>query len=187
MLRKIIISLILSLLIGSSAFAQNLTIWQLNERKFEADSALIGRIGLKMDFIEPFIGTAWIPKQDGETGNIDPPQMVSLGTIIHLPDLIDPNSPAPWIDDLLLTFIPEKWVAKPYIGWQGTWNIGDDDSGYNGGMTGILMRAKEGNLEDKISVWFAVEGSYNNFFGQVAPLRSDDEWVLSVGFYILTK
>jgi len=188
MSRKFIICLFLSTLLGGYVMAdEGFTIWQLTERRFEADSAIIGRIGMQMGFIEPFVGTSWIPKQNGETGNIDPPQMINLGTIIHFPDLIDPNSPLPWIDDALLIFLSEEWKATPYIGWQGTWNFADDDAGYNGGMTGLLIKAREDDPDDKVSVTFAVEGSYNNFFGQAEPLRNDDEWVLSIGVRIFFK
>lgn len=180
MLRKILFGLVLiSMFLSTVRADEGFTIWQLSERRFDADSALIGRIGYQKDFVEPFIGTSWIPKQDSETGNIDPPQMVSLGTIVHFPDLIDPNAPVPFIPPLLLSFIPPDWIATPYIGWQGTWNFADDDAGYQGGMVGLLAKTKPDS-----NVAIVIEAIYNNYFGVVAPLNSDDEWVLALGFRI---
>ena len=178
MLKKVILTIAMILLFVGPSYADDdgFTIWQLTEKRIDADSALLARIGYQMDSIEPFIGTAWIPKQSGETGNIDPPQMVTLGTMIHLPDLIDPNNPLPIIPQALLVFIPKDWIATPYIGWQGTWNFADDDAGYQTGMVGILAKTKPDSR-----LTFVIEADYNNFFGSVAPLTYDDEWILCLG------
>ena len=107
-----------------------------------------------------------------------PPQVMSLGALVHMRDLLDANNPLPWIPDLLLTIIPEEMVAQPYFGGQGTWNFVDTDSGFYGFIVGIQSKIA---IESKSS--FITELVRNQNFNELTTVK--DGWRLNLGFRFL--
>ena len=190
-MKRAILSLLILVLFCTCIHAgedKGLTFWGLNEKSFDSESSVVGRLGYAMDdfllkdedaSIEIFIGTTWIPETNGETGKIDPPTTLSLGGLYFLPDIIDSDSPIPWIPDLLLTVLPEKAEAKPYIGGQATFNLIDNDAGLLGGIVGIKAKTQPDALWDLI-----FEADYNNFIYDLSTLPYDDEFVYTAGIRI---
>lgn len=110
------------------------------------------------------------------TYSVEPPQVFCLGLLRHTNDLIDPNSPVPWIPDILLTILPEDLVAVPYAGAQVTVGLFDTDAGFYGGIVGLLCKT---NPESKSSL--VLEAQYNKMYDDLA-IVPDDEVRLNVGF-----
>jgi len=172
----IILAALLAMFMGSAARANGLTLWGLTEQDLgSTQRAISARAGYQYGFIEPFIGSTWRPDYDVKAGQVKPPQVLSFGTLIHARDLLDPNNPLPWIPDLLLTFIPEDFVAQPYLGAQGTWNFFDKDAGFYGPIVGILAKTQ---AESKAS--FVAEAQWNKNFDDLNALP--DKFRLNLGF-----
>lgn len=183
-MKKLILFLILLLMIvpttAKAGDDDGFKFWGLSEQSFDSESALIGRLGYQIGSVEPFIGTSWVPKQNTETGEIDPPNLITLGGLVHLPDLIDPNAPLFGLQEVLLEFIPKNFESKPYFGWQGSWAIVDDDAGgFHGGVLGLKNKLSP----DDEAEW-TVEAQYNNFFADLNGLRDDDEFTIYFGLRI---
>ena len=190
-MKRLILCLFLSMLFCSciqGSEDEGFRFWGLNEKSFDSESTVIGRIGYEMDdfflrepnnSVEVFVGTTWIPEMNGEEGKVDPPTTMSLGVIYHFSDLIDANNPLPWIDDALLSVIPEEVSARPYIGGQGTFTFVDDDGGLYSGMIGVLAKVKEDAAWDMV-----FELTYNNLIYELATVPYDDEFVMSAGIRI---
>ncbi len=138
-MKKLITLIIITLCLTSAVQAAGLTIWTLTNQIASVDesNSIAGRVGYYFGSdnggLEIFIGSTWHPRSGV-------PQVVSGGLVEHLPDLIDPDNPTPWISDVLLAFIDEKAVARPYIGIEGTFNFLEKDVGYYGGMVGIAAK-----------------------------------------------
>jgi len=194
-MKRLILSILLVLLFCSCIRAgerEGLAFWGLNGDDFSSESFLNLRVGYEFDdflFSEPnnsieiFTGTTLIPSGiESEVGKFDPPNVLTLGGIYILGDLIDPNNSLPWINDALLALLPEKAVAKPYFGAQGTWQFIDDDGAYFGGIVGLLAKLNPNSFNDMV-----IEADYNNFFDGLSTLRQDDEFVISLGFRFRTK
>lgn len=165
----------LVLLCGGIVQANGLTLWGLTEQDLDStQNALIGRIGYQVDFIEGFIGSTWRPHYKVEPGELAPPQVFSLGGIVHARDLLDPNNPLPWVPELLLSLIPEDMVAQPYFGIEAGWNLFETDAGFYGGMVGLLCKSSQ---ESKAAV--VIEGGYAKTFKDLAAVP--EEWRLKLG------
>jgi len=145
------------------------TIWGLTQQVNDIDgysNELAGRVGYSFDSgaggLEPFVGSVWHP----ESGS---PQVMTLGLILHSGDILDPNSPLPWIPDILLTVLSEEMVARPYAGFQSTINLFDADAGFSGGMTGILVKTTPDAVAE-----MAFELAYDNKFLALADLGDNE-------------
>ena len=153
------------------------TIWGMTSQDVDSRNvALTGRVGAKYGYVQGFIGSTWRPNYDADTGEVDPPHVMSLGTITHMRDLLDPNNPLPWIPDALLAMLPEKMVARPYIGGQGTWNLLDSDGGFYGPIIGIESKMSEDSKASAIT-----EFQFNRYTDDMSAL-DDNEWSLNMGF-----
>jgi len=171
---KKLITLFIPLLLCSSIRANGWTAWGLIEQ--EPQRAVTARVGYQFFNIEPFVGSTWRPDYNVEAGEIKPPQVLSIGCFYHFQDLLDPNDPLPWISPLLLTFIPEEFVAQPYFGPQCTWNFIDKDAGFYGVAIGLQMKA---NPEDD-NACLVAEIAYNDNFGDLSAV--EEEVRLHLGF-----
>ena len=174
----LIVAGLLALCMGTAAQANGVTLWGLTEHDWNSENAITGRVGYQYDFIEGFIGSTWRPNYNVETGEIKPPQVFSLGALVHMRDLLDPNNPLPWIPPVLLTFLPESMVAQPYFGGQGSWTPANEDAGFYGAIVGIQTKTSE---ESKAS--FITEFNYNNNFKNLSVVP--DQWRLNLGFRFL--
>jgi len=180
-MRKLIAILIMMLLCCGVALAENgVTLWGLGQESFDwTQSSITGRIGYEFanPGIECFLGSTWWPNYKTDEGEMEPPQVYSVGAVYYWIDLVDPNNPIPWIPPLLLKVIPEKFVAQPYLGGQCSLNI-DEDAGYLGAVIGLSMKARP---DDKTSL--IAEAQFNNMFKDLVAIP--DEWRLNLGFRIL--
>ena len=179
-MKRVILSIILALCLCSAVQAAGLTIWGLTEQisSVDGDNSLSARIGYDLSLtdkggLELFAGSIWRPRETQ-----DFPQVVVLGAIQHLPDLIDPNSSIPWLPELFLTVISEDVQIRPYIGGQFSVNLVDEDSGTYGAIAGITLKLTP---EDKSELVF--EASYDNNFGDLAGVP-DNELKGYMGFRI---
>jgi len=171
----LIAALLISLMSGTVR-ADGITIWGLTEQDFNSQNAITGRAGYQYDFIEGFVGSTWRPRYEVDTGEMKPPQVISLGTIVHMRDLIDPNNPLPWVPEILLGILPEKMVMQPYFGGQDTWNFGDEDAGFYGAIIGIQSKTEPVSKSS-----FIAEFDYNEFFKDLSAVPSD-KFKLNLGF-----
>ena len=179
-MKRVILSIILALCLCASVQAAGLTIWGLTEQisSVDGDNSLSARIGYDLSLtdkggLELFAGSIWRPRETQ-----DFPQVVVLGAIQHLPDLIDPNSSIPWLPELFLTVISEDVQIRPYIGGQFSVNLVDEDSGTYGAIAGITLKLTP---EDKSELVF--EAFYDNNFGDLAGVP-DNELKGYMGFRI---
>lgn len=175
-MKKGIVVLVMVLLISLPCWADGLTVWGLTEQDISSNqNAISARVGYQFGSIEAFMGSTWRPDYDVETEEISPPQIISAGAVYHLDDILDANSPIPWIPELLLTFIPEEWLATPYAGAQASFNFFDRDAGFYGGVVGILMKTQP----DSTSA-FVAEAVFNENFYDLNAVP--DEFRLNLGF-----
>lgn len=174
-MKTLMTMLAVMLVFAASASADGVTFWALTEKDVDStQNAIIGRLGYQKDFLEGFIGSTWRPHYKVEEGEIAPPQVFSLGGIVHLRDLLDPNNPLPWIPDLLLTLIPEKMVAQPYFGLEASFNFFESDAGFYGGIVGLLCKADPNSKSTLV-----IEAGYADYFKDLAAV--DDEFQLRLG------
>ena len=171
-------TIIVVALLCTSAQAAGFTVWGLTEQltTVEADNSIAVRVGYDLSVgnrggLEPFIGTVLYPR-------LEAPSVIVIGAIQHLPDLIDPNFPIPYLPDILLNVINEEVEIRPFIGIQATANILDHDSGFIGGLAGISIKLTP---EAKSALIF--EMSYDNTFNQLTEI-DDNEFRGKVGFKI---
>ena len=175
-MKRAILTIIAVLCLTASVQAEiGVTLWGLTEQDFGGANAITGRIGYQLGNIEAFVGSTWAPKYKEGTREMEPPQVFSVGALYHYVDLLDVNSPMPWIPDVLLMVIPEDVVIQPYFGVQGTYNIVDTDAGFFGEIVGLQLKAK---AEDKSS--FIIEAQYNNAFNDLAG-RNENQLVMYAG------
>jgi len=133
------------------------------------DDALSFRVGYMLGIdskgsgLEPFIGSVWRPKTD------DIPQVLVLGAVQHLPDLVDPNGPIPYIPDVLTKLLNEDVVIRPYIGAQCTVNFIDRDTGFIGGIFGFAIM-----LEPEAKSQLIFEMSYDNAFNELNQIYDNE-------------
>ena len=176
-MKRLMAILLAVLFIASAAQAAGLTVWGLTEQlsSVEADNSLTARVGYFLGTdrggLEPFIGSIWRPRDDS-------PQVVVFGAVQHMPDLIDPNNPIPFIPEMLLKVITEDVSIRPYIGGQFSVNLADRDAGFYGMIAGITLK-----LEPKAKSELVFEASYDNTFGDLAGVE-DNELKGYMGFRI---
>lgn len=180
MLRRILILIALICLMATSVQAKGLTVWGLTEQvtSVNSDNAITGRAGWMFGEgdnggLELFVGSIWRVR-DSE------PQVIVVGAIQHLPDLIDPNSvlSIPYISDFMLSIMNEDVTIRPYIGAQCTINLMDQDAGFVGAITGVAVK-----LTAMANSELVFEMSYDNTFGDLDTVP-DNELKGYMGFRI---
>lgn len=177
--RTLLVVAVVVLLSCPAIKADGLALWGLTHQDVKsAQTSMSGRIGYQVNDIEAFIGYTLWPDREGENGEEGPPDVFSLGSVYHLPDLVDPNNPLPWIPELLLLLIPEGFLAQPYTGGQATWNVGNAAGGFYGWIGGLLLKI---NVEDRSA--FVLETTVNHNFGDLSAVS--DEWQLYLGMRFL--
>jgi len=177
-MKKLIV--LLMLFVATICKGNGFTIWGLTEQDISgSQNAMSVRIGYQYESIEAFLGSTWRPNYDTDTGEIEPPQVFSLGTVIHWKDLIDPDNPLPFIPDLLLKLIPENMVAQPYFGGQATFNLFEHDAGFYGAIIGLQCKT---DIKNKSA--FIVELDYNDNFKDLSAVP-DNKFRLNMGFRFL--
>ena len=159
----------LTLLLGAKAEAAGLTLWSVTDQIVEVDNSkmVAGRIGwdfsIENEGLEVFVGSSWNLRYEK-------PQTMSLGVINHLPDLIDPENPLPFIPDFLLTFVNQEIEVCPYLGLEGSFNFIDRDSGFYALLIGALAK-----VTPKSQIEYGLEGAYTQGFNE---LEGTDEYQL---------
>jgi len=177
-MKRAILTIILALCLTVSAQAAGLTIWGLTEQvsSVNGDNSLTARVGYDLSLtdkggLELFAGSIWRPRE-GE------PQVLVFGAIQHMPDLIDPNSPIPYLPELFLTVISETVQIRPYIGGQFSINLIDEDAGTYGAIAGVTLKLSP---DDKSELVF--EASYDKNFGDLGGVP-DNQLKGYMGFRI---
>ena len=159
----------LTLLLGAKVEAAGLTLWSVTDQIVEVDNSkmVAGRIGwdfsIENEGLEVFVGSSWNLRYEK-------PQTMSLGVINHLPDLIDPENPLPFIPDFLLTFVNQEIEVCPYLGLEGSFNFIDRDSGFYALLIGALAK-----VTPKSQIEYGLEGAYTQGFNE---LEGTDEYQL---------
>jgi hypothetical protein len=164
-----------------SVQAAGLTIWGMTEQvtSVNSDNALTMRLGYDLSLsdkggLEPFVGFTWFPRDDY-------PEVMSLGAVQHMADILDPNSNLPFLPDLLLLVITEDAVLRPYIGGQFTINFMDRDSGFFELIAGL-----DAMLQPDANSSMVFETSYGSMFGELSE-RADYEFIGRIAFKIPFK
>jgi len=178
-MRSVLMTIMVVLCLCVSVQAAGWTVWGLTEQLtgVEADNSITARVGYFMGIgdtggLEPFIGSVWRPRSE------DAPQVITIGAVQHLPDLIDPNGPIPYISGLFTAVIAEEVVIRPYIGFQTTINLIDKDSGFIGIISGVTCKlTPDANSE------IVFEIAYNDTFNELAEVP-DNEISGYMGFRI---
>ena len=179
-MKKLLLTIILVLALCGISNATGLTLWGLTEQisSQTGDDALTGRVGYMLGIdskgsgLEPFIGSIWRVKTD------DIPQVLTIGAVQHMPDLVDPNSNIPYIPDLFLSVMNEDVSIRPYLGAQCTINLVDRDSGFIGGIAGVsIMLTPESNSQ------LVFEISYDETYDKLREV-ADNEFKGYMGFRI---
>ena len=177
-MKRTILSIIAVMLICGSVQAGGLTVWGLTEQlaSVNGDNSINGRIGYDLSLsdkggLEVFAGSIWRPKEGT-------PQVVVIGAVQHMPDLIDPNSSVPYLPELFLTVISESVQIRPYIGGQFSINLIDEDAGTYGAIAGITLQ-----LTPEANSQLVFEASYDRNFGDLAGVP-DNELKGYLGFRI---
>jgi len=160
-----------------------LTIWGLasDEDLNNPGSAVTTRFGYQIGQIEPFVGSVWYNDYPTDPGEQEPPQVLEVGVLLHLPDLIDSNSPFPLLPDIILMAIPEGADARPYFGPCFTVNLLDKDSGKYGLKAGV-----EYKKSPDIPISIVMEVEYADYFGALSAIH-DNELLFSAGVKWRTK
>lgn len=168
-MKKLILSIILTMCLCSSVQATGLTIWGITEQvsSVNSDNAITGRIGYMLGVgdaggLEPFVGSVWRPKEST-------PQVIVVGAVQHLADLVDPNSSIPYIPALFASILNEDVEIRPYIGAQCTINLIDKDSGFIGLITGITVK-----LEPDAKSELVFELSYDKMFNDLEAVPDNE-------------
>jgi len=178
-MKRVLLTIIMVLCLCASVQAAGITVWGLTEQltAVESDNSITARVGYFMGIgdtggLEPFIGSVWRPRSE------DAPQVITLGAVQHLPDLIDPNGPIPYISGIFTAVIAEEVVIRPYIGFQTTINLIDKDSGFIGIISGVTCK-----LTPDAQSEIVFEISYDDTFQGLAGVP-DNELKGYVGFRI---
>jgi hypothetical protein len=170
---------VLAMLFTCSLAKGGFTVWGLTEQtaSVDKDNSISGRLGYFLGLedgnggLEPFVGSVWRPR-DSE------PQVLTLGAVQHLPDLVDANSPFPWIPELFLLVMNEDVEIRPYVGGQATVNFVDRDAGFYGGIAGVTVKlTPEANSE------IVFEISYDAMFADLEAVP-DNEFKGYMGFRV---
>ena len=167
---RIFLAILITLVALSPCWADGVSIWALSEDGSQKDASVTGRIGYEVDSIEPFIGFTARPETDF-------PQLWSLGVIYHLPDLVEEDSPIPWLPEILLTFVNGDVIARPYIGGQASWNVMEEDAGFSGALMGLTIKTT-----DASPMSFVAEVQKNSTFGDLGNVSGDYRLSLGVRY-----
>jgi len=179
-MRKTILTMVtVMLMLCSSAHAAGLTVWGLTEQATSVnnDNSITGRLGYFLGIddngpgLEPFIGSVWRPKDEA-------PQVITVGAVQHLRDIIDPDSVIPLLPNMFLAVISEEVIIRPYFGGQCTINFVDRDAGFIGALAGTTIK-----IEPKSPNELVLELSYDAMFGDLAGVP-DHEFKGYLGFRI---
>lgn len=176
-IKKWILAITLVLCLPMIAHAAGLTVSVLTEQAMSvnSDNALTARVGYYLGSenggLEPFIGCVWFPREDT-------PQVITLGAIQHMADMLDLDSTIPVLPKLLLSIITEQAVMRPYFGAQCTINLIDRDVGFIEAIAGFSIKLTP---EAKSTTIF--ETGYGSMFGDLSG-RDDYELVTRIGFQI---
>ena len=182
MIKRILIAIALIALMAIQVQGAGFTITGLTEQAIPGgsdrnDNAVTLRLGYFLGVndegggLEPFIGTCFYPKDDY-------PQVIALGAKQYLPDVLDENSPIPYLPNILLMVITEKAVMRPYFGGDFTINLADRDAGFFEFLGGVDIKLSP---EANSSVEF--ETIYGSMFGDLSG-RADYELICRLGFII---
>jgi len=178
-MRSVLMTIMVVLCLCASVQAAGWTVWGLTEQltAVESDNSITARVGYFMGLgdtggLEPFIGSVWRPRSE------DTPQVITLGAVQHLPDLIDPNGPIPYISGIFTAVIAEEVVIRPYIGFQTTINLIDKDSGFIGIISGVTCKLTPDAQSEVV-----FEVSYDDTFQELAGVP-DNELKGYIGFRI---
>jgi len=165
----LVIAMCCIIVMPSVTRAAGFTLWSVTDQIVEVDNSKLvaGRIGydfsIENEGLEIFVGSSWNLRYDK-------PQTMSLGIINHLPDLIDPNNPLPFIPGFLLTFVNQDIEVCPYLGLEGSFNFIDRDSGFYALLIGALAK-----VTPKSQIEYGLEGAYTQGFNE---LEGTDEYQL---------
>ena len=177
-MKKLLVLLIVVLGFITTTQGAGLTVWGITEQvsSVNEDNAITGRIGYDLGLsdkggLELFAGSIWRPREGT-------PQVIVLGAIQHMPDLIDPNSSIPYLPELFLTVISETVQIRPYIGGQFSVNLIDEDAGTYGAIAGITLQ-----LTPEANSQLVFEASYDKNFGDLGGVP-DNQFKGYVGFRI---
>lgn len=177
--KRILLAIAIVVLAAAPAWPLGFTLWGLGEQDFDSrNSAIQGRIGYQFGRVEPFIGSTWRPNFDTKPGEVRPPQVFSFGALFHWPDLIDPDSPLPWISPALLTFLPEGLVAEPYFGGHVTFDFTGNDGSFSALLIGLKCKADPKSLSAII-----VEAEYANAYGDLSAVPNEFRMNFGWRFY----
>ena len=174
--RTLILAMLCCLILTPFVSGAGITFWSVTDQLIDIDesASVAGRIGYYTGGaeggVEFFVGSTWHPDTRS-------PQVMSFGILEHLPDLIDPQNPLPFIPKVLLTLINEEVELRPYAGLEATFNFIDEDAGFYGPMVGLL-----GKLTPKSKIETGAEACYFKGFGD---LEDVDEFQLRIVMRIL--
>ena len=168
MIKRILITIALACLMTTLVQGAGLTVSFMTE---QAVSDKGNSLGVELGYflgidnngpgLEPFVGVQWWPRWDDD-GDLEPPGVVEFGGRYHFGDILDYDSAIPYIPELLLGILNEEMEAKPFISGRFTINFIDQDAGYMGLGTGILLRTTP---ESPAAIRF--ETRYGNGFSQL--------------------
>jgi len=176
-MKKLLLILGIIILTCSMVQAAGLTVAVMTEQvtSVNSDNALTARLGYYLGNenggLEPFIGCVWFPREDT-------PQVITLGAIQRLSDVLDPESQIPLLPGMLLKVITEDAVMRPYFGGQCTINLIDKDAGLIEAMAGVSIK-----LTPEATSSIEVETSYGSMFGDLGG-RTDYEFITRIGWRI---
>lgn len=167
----VLIVLCLGVVVQAKDF--DVTIWGgIETGNSDATAAMSGRLGIesKESNLEGFIGITGWPKWDAIEGRLmsEPPVVLEIGGIYHFDDIIDPNSPVPWIPEILAGYLNPELEARPYVGVLST--IGRDGSAY-GTLVGFEMGKDENS-----NITLNIEGQFLNVGHELAEAGITDEF-----------
>jgi len=173
MIKRILITIALFCLMVTSVQAAGLTVWGLTDG---ASQEYNGRVGYMLGSearggLEPFVGTSIFP-------NDPTPSTLKLGAVQHLPDILDPNSPIPFIPGAFKMLFSGKITARPYFGGEATITFIDEDAG----SYAALLGAKVKFTDEDPSEWI-FETGYGNTFSALNEVP-DNELFLRMGVRI---
>lgn len=175
--RLFTIALLIIANICTIARPADLTVSMMTEQAMSVDSdnAITARIGYYLGNenggLEPFIGCVWFPKEET-------PQVITIGVIQYLGDVLEDDSIVPILPELLLAVITEDAVINPYFGALCTINLLDQDAGLIEAIFGVNIK-----LTPDANSLLVFETGYGSMFGDLSG-RDDHEFVTRLGFRI---
>jgi len=167
---KWIVALVLCLSLVAQAKDLDFTVWGgIETGNSDATAAMSGRLGLQSDNLEGFLGVTGWPQWDALNSKLrsEPPIVFEVGGLYHFEDIVDVNSPVPWLPEILVGFLNPEVEARPYTGIVTT--VANKGS-YYGTIVGLEMSTKP---DSKVST--NIELQMNQVDGEVAEAGVTDE------------